>query len=374
VPEATVHIEPDVAQWVALSLIDGVGSATLCQLLSQFGTPANVFAASRSQLRHIVSDNITAAICAGVDEATIAPTLEWLSQPGNHLITLADSIYPKALLEIANPPALLYAKGQLDCLSLPCLAVVGSRNATPQGEKNAEDFAENLSRHGLCIVSGMALGIDGAAHRGALKANAPTIAVVGTGLDIVYPAKHRDLAHRIVNRGLIISEFPLGTPSKAQNFPRRNRIISGLSIGCLVIEANLDSGSLITARQAAEQGREVFAIPGSIHSPVAKGCHQLIKQGAKLVESTEDILSEIQPILPLQPHFNTSPIGSLPERANASPEANTVLDSMGVDPIHFDVLLTATGLTVSALSTMLTLLELDGKISPLHGGKFQRLV
>jgi len=374
VPEASVHIEPDVAQWVALSLIDGVGSATLCQLLSQFGTPANVFAASRSQLRHIVSDNITAAICAGVDEATIAPTLEWLSQPGNHLITLADSIYPKALLEIANPPALLYAKGQPDCLSLPCLAVVGSRNATPQGEKNAEDFAENLSRHGLCIVSGMALGIDGAAHRGALKANAPTIAVVGTGLDIVYPAKHRDLAHRIVNRGLIISEFPLGTPSKAQNFPRRNRIISGLSIGCLVIEANLDSGSLITARQAAEQGREVFAIPGSIHSPVAKGCHQLIKQGAKLVESTEDILSEIQPILPLQPHFNTSPIGSLPERANASPEANTVLDSMGVDPIHFDVLLTATGLTVSALSTMLTLLELDGKISPLHGGKFQRLV
>jgi len=374
VPEASVHIEPDVAQWVALSLIDGVGSATLCQLLSQFGTPANVFAASRSQLRHIVSDNITAAICAGVDEATIAPTLEWLSQPGNHLITLADSIYPKALLEIANPPALLYAKGQLDCLSLPCLAVVGSRNATPQGEKNAEDFAENLSRHGLCIVSGMALGIDGAAHRGALKANAPTIAVVGTGLDIVYPAKHRDLAHRIVNHGLIISEFPLGTPSKAQNFPRRNRIISGLSIGCLVIEANLDSGSLITARQAAEQGREVFAIPGSIHSPVAKGCHQLIKQGAKLVESTEDILSEIQPILPLQPHFNTSPIGSLPERANASPEANTVLDSMGVDPIHFDVLLTATGLTVSALSTMLTLLELDGKISPLHGGKFQRLV
>lgn len=373
-PEASVHIEPDVAQWVALSLIDGVGSATLCQLLSQFGTPANVFAASRSQLRHIVSDNITAAICAGVDEATIAPTLEWLSQPGNHLITLADSIYPKALLEIANPPALLYAKGQLDCLSLPCLAVVGSRNATPQGEKNAEDFAENLSRHGLCIVSGMALGIDGAAHRGALKANAPTIAVVGTGLDIVYPAKHRDLAHRIVNHGLIISEFPLGTPSKAQNFPRRNRIISGLSIGCLVIEANLDSGSLITARQAAEQGREVFAIPGSIHSPVAKGCHQLIKQGAKLVESTEDILSEIQPILPLQPHFNTSPIGSLPERANASPEANTVLDSMGVDPIHFDVLLTATGLTVSALSTMLTLLELDGKISPLHGGKFQRLV
>lgn len=374
-PDASPHFdEQDVAQWVALSLIDGVGSATLCQLLSQFGTPADVFAASSVQLRHVVSDEIASVIRAGVDEAKVAPTLAWLAQPGNHLITLADSIYPKALLEIANPPALLYAKGQLNCLNLPCLAVVGSRNATPQGEKNAEDFAETLSRHGLCIVSGMALGIDGAAHRGALKANAPTIAVVGTGLDIVYPAKHRDLAHRIVNHGLILSEFPLGTPSKAQNFPRRNRIISGLSMGCLVIEANLDSGSLITARQAAEQGREVFAIPGSIHSPVAKGCHQLIKQGAKLVESTEDILSEIRPILPLQPLLNTSPNGSLPERANATPEANTVLDSMGVDPIHFDVLLTLTGLTVSALSTMLTLLELDGKISPLHGGKFQRLV
>lgn len=374
-PDTSTHVdEQEIAQWVALSLIDGVGSATICQLLSQFGTPADVFSASIAQLRNVVSHDIASVIRAGVDAAKIAPTLAWLAQAGNHLITLADNSYPKALLEIANPPALLYAKGQLDCLNLPCLAMVGSRNATPQGEKNAEDFAENLSRHGLCIVSGMALGIDGAAHRGALKANAPTIAVVGTGLDIVYPAKHRDLAHRIVNRGLILSEFPLGTPSKAQNFPRRNRIISGLSMGCLVIEANLDSGSLITARQAAEQGREVFAIPGSIHSPVAKGCHQLIKQGAKLVESVEDILSEMQPILPLQPALDTSPNGSLPERANISPEANTVLDSMGVDPVHFDVLLTATGLTVSALSTMLTLLELDGKISPLHGGKFQRLI
>lgn len=364
----------DIAYWVALSLIDGIGSVTLCQLLRKFSSPAGVFTASRSQLKEIVDDQIASSIASGLDENTVAPTLTWLSNPHNHIITLADSLYPKALLEIANPPALLYAKGNLDCLALPCLSVVGSRNATPQGEKNAEDFSENLSRQGLCIVSGMALGIDGAAHRGALKANGATIAVVGTGLDIVYPAKHRQLAHQIVSHGLILSEFPLGTPSKAQNFPRRNRIISGLSLGCLVIEANLDSGSLITARLAAEQGREVFAIPGSIHSPVAKGCHQLIKQGAKLVESTEDILSELRLSTDLISAVNTSPNGSLPKRTNTPSETSTVLDSMGFDPIHFDTLLSHTGLTVSTLSTMLTLLELDGKVSPLDGGKFQRLV
>ncbi len=364
----------DIAYWVALSLIDGIGSVTLCQLLRKFGSPAGVFAASRSQLKEIVDDQIASSIASGLDENAVAPTLTWLSNPHNHIITLADSLYPKALLEIANPPALLYAKGNLDCLALPCLSVVGSRDATPQGEKIAEDFSENLSRQGLCIVSGMALGIDGAAHRGALKANGATIAVVGTGLDIVYPAKHRQLAHQIVSHGLILSEFPLGTPSKAQNFPRRNRIISGLSLGCLVIEANVDSGSLITARLAAEQGREVFAIPGSIHSPVAKGCHQLIKQGAKLVESTEDILSELRLSRDLISAVNTSPNGSLPKRTNTPSETSTVLDSMGFDPIHFDTLLSHTGLTVSTLSTMLTLLELDGKVSPLDGGKFQRLV
>ena len=364
----------DIASWIALSIIDGIGSVTLCQLLRKFGSPTGVFSASKSQLKEIVDDKIASSLFSGLDENAIAPTLAWLSDPQNHIITLADSFYPKVLLEIANPPAVLYAKGNIDCLSQPCLAVVGSRNATPQGEKNAEDFSENLSRQGLCIVSGMALGIDGAAHRGALKANGATIAVVGTGLDIVYPAKHRGLAHQIVSNGLILSEFALGTPSKAQNFPRRNRIISGLSLGCLVIEANLDSGSLITARLAVEQGREVFAIPGSIHSPVAKGCHQLIKQGAKLVESTDDILSELQPLLQFSNTSSTSPNGSLPKRANETPETNTVLDSMGFEPIHFDTILTHTGLTVSALSTMLTLLELDGKVSPVNGGKFQPLV
>lgn len=366
--------DQDIVAWIALSLMDGIGSVTLCQLLRRFGSPAAVFSASKSTLKEVIDENIASHIVNGLDENAVAPTLAWLSNPQNHIITLSDSIYPKALLEIPNPPAVLYAKGDLDCLKQPCLAVVGSRNATPQGEKNAEDFSESLSRYGICIVSGMALGIDGAAHRGALKAEGRTIAVVGTGLDIVYPAKHRDLAHQIVSNGLMVSEFPLGTPSKAQNFPRRNRIISGLSLGCLVIEANLDSGSLITARLAAEQGRDVFAIPGSIHSPVAKGCHQLIKQGAKLVESTEDILSELQLRTDIFNAHNTSPNGSLPKRTNDSPEGNTVLDSMGFDPIHFDTLLLRTGLTVSALSTMLTILELDGKVSPLDGGKFQRLV
>jgi DNA processing protein len=366
--------DEDIALWVALSSIQGIGSVTLYQLLSKFGSPAGIFSASKSSLKEVVDNTIATLISNGPDKISVAPTLTWLAQPQNHILTLADSLYPAALLEISNPPAILYAKGNLHCLLLPRLAIVGSRNSTPQGEKNAEDFAENLSRHGLCIVSGMALGIDGAAHRGALKAKGATIAVVGTGLDIVYPARHRDLAHQMVSNGLIISEFPLGTPSKPQNFPRRNRIISGLSLGCLVIEANLDSGSLITARLAAEQGREVFAIPGSIHSPVAKGCHQLIKQGAKLVESTDDILSELQPFLPVQSYVTTSPYGSLPERANISPEANTVLDSMGFEPMDFEMLLLQTGLTVNTLSTMLTLLELDGKVSPIHGGKFQRLV
>lgn len=372
---ATTHDRPDdAALWVALSIIPSLGSATLCQLLSRFGSPDAIFSAKTAQLRETVDDAIASAIAQGVDAATTAPTLRWLDDEHNHLITLADQHYPAPLLEIANPPALLYAKGNLDHLKLPSIAMVGSRHATPQGEKNAEDFAEHLCRHGLCVVSGMALGIDGAAHRGALKSTGATIAVVGTGLDIVYPAKHRELAHHIVQKGLMLSEFPLGTPSKAQHFPRRNRIISGLSIGCLVVEANIDSGSLITARLAAEQGRDVFAIPGSIHSPVTKGCHQLIKQGAKLVESTEDILNEIAPQLNngcLQPN---SPNGLLPERANISPEAASVLACMGFDPIDFEQLLGASRLTAPALSTMLTLLELDGKVAGVHGGKYQRLV
>ena len=361
-------IPNDIAQWVTLNETPGLGNATLCQLLAKFGSPEKIFSASISQLREFVDDEIAQKIQNGVDLEAIKPTLDWLQKDNAHLVTFADNTYPQKLLEISNPPAVLYAIGNLHWLNHPTIAMVGSRSATPQGEKNAENFAESLCNQGLCVVSGMALGIDGASHRGALKANGATIAVVGTGLDIVYPARHRDLAHKIAERGLIISEFPLGTPSKAQNFPRRNRLISGLSLGCLVVEANIDSGSLITARLSAEQGREVFAIPGSIHSPVTKGCHQLIKQGAKLVENVQDILEELKNSLP-----SISPSGLMVNLGSNPSEPNTVLACMGFDPVNFESLRTLSGLTTEALSSMLMMLELESKITTLAGGQYQRL-
>ncbi len=375
-PSIADIVNRDVAQWLALNQTPGLGNSAFCQLLAKFGSPEAIYSASIGQLREVVDDEIAQKIKQGADIDAIAPTLDWLQKDNAHVVTLADSAYPQILLEINNPPAVLYAIGNLNWLNHPSIAIVGSRNATPQGEKNAEEFAASLCNFGLCVVSGMALGIDGAAHRGALKAsgksNGATIAVVGTGLDIVYPARHRDLAHKIAERGLIISEFPLGTPSKAQNFPRRNRLISGLSLGCLVVEANIDSGSLITARLATEQGREVFAIPGSIHSPVAKGCHQLIKQGAKLVENTQDILEEIKNLLP-----ETSPTGLMEKvlsETATSPEVNTVLTLMGFDAINFDTLQQRTALTTEALSAMLMMLELEGKITVLAGNQYQRLI
>ena len=371
--ESTLH---DLKLWLTLNQTPSLGNAGICQLLAKFGSPEAIFNASISQLREVVDDEIARKINHGVNIEAITPTLDWLKKDNAHVVTLADSTYPQKLLEISNPPVVLYAIGNLHWLNHPSIAMVGSRSATPQGEKNAEDFSMSLCNHGLCVVSGMALGIDGAAHRGALKASwqarGATIAVVGTGLDIVYPARHRDLAHKIAEHGLIISEFPLGTPSKAQNFPRRNRLISGLSLGCLVVEANIDSGSLITARLSVEQGREVFAIPGSIHSPVSKGCHQLIKQGAKLVENTQDILEELKNLLP-----SNSPSG-LTDKPNYQDtmhsEPNTVLACMGFDAINFETLLSVSGLTTEVLSSMLMVLELENKVAVLTGGKYQRLV
>lgn len=354
----------ELVLWVALCNIHGLGNQGIYQLLKAFGDPKSVFSASYSQLRQIVPDAIAEKINAGPDETSAEDTLIWLQNEQNHVLTLADAEYPQSLLEIADPPPILYAKGNLHWLNTAGIAVVGSRNSSPQGEKNAEDFSQALARHGYTIISGMALGVDGAAHRGALKANGATIAVVGTGLDIVYPARHRELAHQIAERGLILSEFPLGTPSKAQNFPRRNRIISGLSLGCLVVEANVQSGSLITARLAAEQGREVFAIPGSIHSPVSKGCHQLIKQGAKLVDDIQDIVDELGII---------SRENNFPE-SKKSLESNPLLDSMGFEPVTIEALLERSGLTSENLSAMLLMLELESKVASLPGGRYQRLV
>jgi DNA processing protein len=354
-------------QWISLGSIHGLGAQTFYQLLQRFGSTTAIYAASHSQLREIVSDKIAIEIGKGFEVTAVQNAADWLNQTNNHLVTLADSEYPQALLEIADPPPFLYAKGELKLLNQPSIAIVGSRNASIQGEKNAEAFAHDISLQGLCIVSGMALGIDGAAHRGALKADGATIAVVGTGLDIVYPAKHRDLAHEIAKHGLIISEFNLSTPSKPQNFPKRNRIISGLSLGCLVIEANLQSGSQITARLAAEQGREVFAIPGSIHSPMSKGCHQLIKQGAKLVDCIQDITDELSINKTSTSHQSD---GIQNERGASHP----LLEIMGFDPISLENLVSLTDLTVSEVSSMLMLLELEGSIASLPGGKYQKII
>ena len=270
------------------------------------------------------------------------------------------------MLEIADPPPLLYGRGRRELLRSTGIAVVGSRNGTPQGLQNAEAFGEALSKAGLCVVSGLALGIDAAAHRGGLRGQGSSIAVVGTGLDLVYPAKNKALAVELGESGLILSEFSLGTPALAGNFPRRNRIISGLSKGCLVVEAALASGSLITAKLAGEHGREVFAIPGSIHSPFSKGCHQLIKQGAKLVESAQDILEELGAIPP-------SPKPSSPARGPADDASDPLLAALGFDPVGFDALMERTGAAPDALSAKLVEWEIAGLVAALPGGKYQRL-
>lgn len=356
--------EPDWLSWVALSRIHGLGGQGLCNLLSVFGSPEAIYQASKKQLTEVVSDAVASQICLGIHTQELTSTQDWINtSESNQIITLADDAYPKALLEIHDPPPILYCKGDVGLLNTPSIAVVGSRHATPQGDKNAQDFSETLTQHGFTVVSGMALGIDGAAHRGALRGQGKTIAVVGTGLDIVYPAKHRDLAHQIVTSGLIISEFGIGTPSRPENFPRRNRIISGLSLGCLVVEANVQSGSLITARLSAEQGREVFAIPGSIHSPVAKGCHLLIKQGAKLVDCVQDILDELGSKTNLR----------LANIEKISTEPHPVLDLMGFDPITMEALVQTSGLTAESLSAMLMVLELESRIATLPGGLYQRI-
>lgn len=356
----------DPSLWVALSLIPGLGGETYRRLLQAFGEPEQIYAAGRAALEKSVRAPIASAIASGPNREALAPTLKWLSESHNHILTLADADYPRGLLEIPDPPPLLYVKGRRELLHHPALAIVGSRNATPQGLMNAENFAHALSDSGMCIISGMALGIDGAAHRGGLLGKASSIAVVGTGLDIVYPARHRTLAHELAQKGALISEFPIGTPSRAQNFPRRNRIISGLSQGCLVVEAALQSGSLITARLAAEQGRDVFAIPGSIHSPLAKGCHYLIKQGAKLVESAQDILDELGYPAETDLISQTHPV------TENSSEDVRLLHCLGFDPVGIDALVNCSGLTSDSVCAILLLMELAGRVTSLPGGLYQR--
>jgi DNA processing protein len=366
-----------LADWIRLEQTSGVGMETARKLLGAFGLPGNIFSADFSSLQKVVSERVAHTLLAPLSnqtQALIEKTLAWAEQPGNHILTLADANYPTALLDTVDPPLMLYIKGRIELLSNPSLAIVGSRNATAQGISNAEKFSEVMSEAGLTIVSGMALGIDTAAHQGSLrcsdKSNAgSTIAVIGTGADIVYPARNRTLAHKIAQAGCIVSEYPLGMPAIAANFPRRNRIISGLARGVLVVEAAAQSGSLITARMALDQGRDVFAIPGSIHSPLSKGCHQLIKQGAKLVESAQDILEELG-------HFHL-PVSAMPTTAAPNSRClatDRLLTVMGFDPVDINLLAERAALDAGTLNAQLLSLELDGLIEMLPGGIYRRLM
>ena len=298
---------------------------------------------------------------------------EWLHDESHHLIRLGDDMYPELLAGIASPPAQLYVNGDPEILHLPALAIVGSRNPTTGGAQTAFEFARHLGATGFCIVSGLAQGIDAAAHSGALAAGAPTVAFLGHGIDRVYPAANRDLARDIAKRGALVSEFPLGTAPGRALFPQRNRLISGLCLGTLVVEAARRSGSLITARLAAEQGREVFAIPGSIHNPLSRGCHQLIRQGAKLVEAADDILSELAPLAGHMLQTVDQSTGSDPSPVEVDEEYVKLLEAIGHDPVNADELVARSGLTIDQVSSMLLILELEGKIEKLSGGRYSLL-
>ncbi|TAG27690.1 MAG: DNA-protecting protein DprA [Burkholderiales bacterium] len=389
----------ELGLWLRLSAAEGVGSLTATRLLKAFGLPDKIFSQNEQALSVGLKPAQVNALLSPSKElpALIEANWNWLSSTDGAwrtVVSLADSNYPKALLQLPDPPILLYVTGARAVYehiaakeAADDIAIVGSRNATPQGLGNARSFAKAFAQSGMHIVSGLALGIDGAAHEGALDAQhdfgsaaGSTVAVVGTGLDRVYPKRHHDLAHRIVQHGLIISEFPIGTPPLAENFPRRNRIIAALTQGTLVVEAAIQSGSLITARQALDLGKDVFAIPGSIHSPQAKGCHHLIKQGAKLVESAQDVIEEL-PIKPSTQLAHTMISGAL--RADSMPACGSkdsenasedpLLDALGHDPISLDALIDRTGIPAAQLQVQLLEWELLGEVARLPGGLFQRM-
>lgn len=388
----------ELGAWLRLTLSQGVGNGAARRLLARFGLPQDIFRQPESALQHCVTLAQAKALCTVPSgwEALLETTWHWLEGadpqgPARAVITLGDARYPQSLLDTEDPPLLMYLMGAARLLAqnpFPtgrCLAVVGSRNPTAQGADNARLFSRALRGAGFTIVSGLALGVDAAAHEGALdvssdpfaEATPATIAVVGTGLDRVYPRKNLDLAHRIAAHGVLVSEYPLGTPPLAANFPKRNRIISGLSQGTLVVEAALASGSLITARMAAEQGREVFAIPGSIHAPQSRGCHALIRQGAKLVESAQDVLEELR--MPPAAGKQSASSGAAVLDEEGSRDIDTrqtespLLQALGFDPMGVDALVARTGMDAASLQVELLELELDGQVARLPGGLYQRL-
>ncbi|HEY1077680.1 MAG TPA: DNA-processing protein DprA [Fontimonas sp.] len=362
--------------WLILCRAPGIGGATVRKLLNTFADPASIVAAQPSALRRAGLSEAQIQALQRIDDTAIAADLQWLAQPDCHALTLADPRYPARLRDIAQPPPLLFVQGDPDWIQAPQLAIVGSRHASPQGLENAQAFAAELARRGLTITSGLALGIDGAAHTGALAGGGGTVAVCGTGLDRVYPARHKALAHQIIGSGALLSEFPVGVGAAAENFPRRNRIISGLALGVLVVEAARESGSLITARLALEQGREVFAIPGSIHNPLARGCHSLIRQGAKLVETVDDILVELAPLLGMRRALieATPAQGADAPRADALSDGQSqLLQALGDELLSVDQLAARLDQPISSLQAALTQLELAGWIAVAAGGRYQRL-
>jgi len=370
----------DLAHWLRLALTPGVGPVGARALLEQFGLPHAIFESGGGLLDDVAGGRLASALRErdAVRERRIEHALEWAQAAHHHLVTLADADYPPMLLRIADAPPLLYVVGRREALSRSALAIVGSRNPTAAGVANARAFGFALSRAGWTIASGMALGVDGAAHDGALEGGAGTVAVVGTGVDVIYPSRHRRLAERIAADGAIVSELPLGTEPSPGQFPRRNRLIAGMSHGVLVVEAALHSGSLITARQAGEFGRDVFAIPGSIHSPLSRGCHALIRQGAVLVGSAEDVLDEL-------PHRNdatdppTRPMSAstynepelLTERLDV-PDYDPILAAIGQEPVLPDTLAAHLGMAAGDLGARLVVLELSGRLERLPDGRVVR--
>lgn len=355
----------ELAAW--LRLTESVGPGAARRLLAMAGSAEAVFELPAAALDQALPPKQRDAFNRPPEHLAelIANAEAWLAQAGHALLTLGDADYPPQLLATADPPLLLWLQGRRELLATPALAIVGSRNPTAQGGDNARAFGRALAQAGYTIVSGLALGVDAAAHEGALDADGATIAVVGTGLDQVYPRRNEKLTARLLaGKGLMVSEYSLGTPVMQANFPKRNRIIAGLSRGCLVVEAALQSGSLITARQAAEAGREVFAIPGSIHSPQSRGCHALIRQGAKLVESAEDVLEELPPL--------GATVAAAPDAVQTPHEQQALLDAMGFDPVSLDALMARSGWPAAELSAALLELELDGEIARLAGQLFQR--
>ncbi len=361
---------------IMLALAPGLDGNTLAELLTAFGDAGQLVGAGASRWRAAGLAASLMAYLASPDEERIAAACDWLDAAADrHLIGVDDPRYPPLLRQTSDPPVALFVRGDPATLCAPQLAIVGSRNASPAGLDTARAFARHLAGLGLGITSGLALGVDAAAHRGALEAGGVTVAVLGTGPDLIYPARNAALGEEITRSGALCSEFAPGTPPLRENFPRRNRIISALAAGTLVVEAGLQSGALITARRAIEQGREVFAIPGSIHNPLAKGCHQLIRAGAKLVESVDHILEELAPLLAVPPHAaspTTAPAtGATDDRARDS-DYQRLLDALGWDTVDADTLALRSGLTSAEVSSMLLILELEGSVLPLAGGRYQR--